>query len=121
MSTSNTIANVVTLPVVLAFFWWLGPLLGGLVTLMGLLYYSLAVFEMRTTQEWLAARRARKQARLLARLEAKKKIVLAKIDAIETVRSAKVEALDLVARERAEAAKIIAVQATSEAIQDAKK
>lgn len=64
------------------------PIIGFVGVCIGIVYYSLSVYEMDTVQEWLKARRARSLARKVARLEAKQSLIIGELKKLGVLTSA---------------------------------
>ena len=84
--------------------------------LVGLVFYSIQIWESRTMQHWVDNRRMLYRAHKIARLRAKEKVITAKLEALEVVRHARIRARDKVAHAQAEAAQLVVSEDTQHKI-----
>ena len=73
----------------------------------GLVWYSIQIWESRTIQHWAQNRKMVLKAKRIARLKAKEKVIVAQLDALESIRQARVTARDRVETAKVEAAKLL--------------
>lgn len=84
---------------------FLPTIIGAVAGLVGLVYYSIVIWESRTIQHWWQNRRMVYRAKKILRLKAQAKIVAAELEAMEKVRIAKRAAREVLEDAQLEAAK----------------
>lgn len=93
-------------------------MLPALAALVGLIFYTIQIWESRTVQHWHQNRKMVRKARKISRLKAKEKVIVAQLEALETLRQARVTARDKVEIAKVEAAKLVAQETTAAAAKD---
>lgn len=93
---------------IIATVWGVLPtVIGALAGFVGLIYYSIVIWESRTIQHWWQNRRMIYRAKKILRLKAQAKVVAAELEAMERVRTAKRVARETLEDAQLEAAKAV--------------
>lgn len=71
-----------------AMIGWLQPFLGAAGILIGIVYYTMSVYEMETVQTWLKNRKARKLAHEVMGLEAEQTRIIGRLKQLGVLESA---------------------------------
>lgn len=103
--TDHVISSAFLATVVAYITGIIAPILGVLVGIMALVWYTIQIWESAFMSRWRLRIAARHKARQIAKLQRKEKIILAKLDALKVVQDAKITAQGIVQDARIEATK----------------